>query len=225
MKLSIIIPTLNEAPVLGATLEKAAASSAEIVVVDGGSTDGTVSLARQYTSNVVISPPGRGIQQDFGARRATGDVFLFLHADTRVPAGFQRLITHALQAPHVVFGAFQLRIVPSSPLLDGIALMANLRSRFLKMPYGDQGLFVRRSMYLHVGGFRHWPLMEDVDFVRRLNRMGAFRLVPRPVETSARRWEQETPVFTTLRNWSLLIRYFLGVSPLALARHYRNPRY
>lgn len=224
MKLSIIIPTLNEAPVLGPTLEKAAASSAEIVVVDGGSTDGTVSIAQQYTAGIFISPPGRGAQQDCGARRATGDVFLFLHADTRVPPGFDRLIRHALQVPRVVFGAFRLRIVPSSFLLDGIALMANLRSRFLKMPYGDQGLFVRRSTYIQVGGFRHWPLMEDVDFVRRLNRVGAFRLVRRPVETSARRWEQENPVFTTIRNWSLMIRYFLGVSPHALARHYGNPR-
>jgi len=92
------------------------------------------------------------------------------------------------------------------------------------MPYGDQGLFVRRSTYFDVGGFRHWPLMEDVDFVRRLNGIGAFWLVRRPVETSARRWQQETPVFTTIRNWSLMIRYFLGASPEALARHYGNQR-
>ena len=224
MKLSIIIPTLNEAEILGQTLQGLKPRTAEIVVVDGGSKDGTVRVARQYTPRILISRAGRGFQQDKGARQAQGDVLVFLHADTQLPQEYEHLIHQALADPRVVFGAFCLSIHPAEPAFDLISLMANLRSRLLKLPYGDQVLFVRRGAYFEVGGFQDWPIMEDVDLVRRLNRVGSFKMARGCVQTSARRWQKENLVYTTLRNWSLIFRYFMGVSPNVLARHYVNTR-
>lgn len=226
MKLSIVIPTLNEAEALGQTLEHITVTDefAEIIVVDGGSRDGTVEIARQYTPHVLTSRSGRGPQQDKGARQSRGSVLLFLHADTQLPTEYQWLIHKALENPGVIFGAFYLKFHPSSPGPDLIAFMANLRSRFLRLPYGDQALFVRRGGYFQVGGFQDWPIMEDVDLVRRLNRVGAFKLARGYVRTSARRWKTENLIFATLRNWSLMIRYFWGVPPHALARYYSDTR-
>jgi rSAM/selenodomain-associated transferase 2 len=220
MDISVIIPALNEAARLGETLESLKGTPAEIIVVDGGSHDSTVSVARQYTPHVFRSPRGRGTQQDAGAQRSQGKVLVFLHADTRLPQGYETLIDEAFADPGVTFGAFRLKIHPSSKALELIALMANFRSRALNCPYGDQGLFVRRTAYFQVGGFRHWPIMEDVDLVRRLSRTGRFKLARGAVQTSARRWQREHYAFTTARNWMLMIRYKLGHSPHDLARHY-----
>jgi rSAM/selenodomain-associated transferase 2 len=222
--LSIIIPTLNEAQVLGHNLADLRHESAEIIVVDGGSTDNTLEIARQYTSRVLTSSRGRGPQQAIGARESQGRVLLFLHADTQLPRGYEPLIHETLADESVVFGAFRLRVVPSSPVLDLIALMANLRSKLLRLPYGDQALFVRRNAYFQVGGFKDWPIMEDVDLVRRLNRVGGFKLIHSPVRTSARRWARENAIDTTFRNWARMIRFFLGVPPHVLARNYPDAR-
>jgi len=222
--LSIIIPALNEAETLDHTLTGLKACPAEIIVVDGGSQDGTVEVARTYTSHVVVSRAGRGFQQHVGAQESQGDTLVFLHADTQLPVGFQRLIHHALAEPSVVFGAFSLQIHPSTPALNLIALMANLRSRLLSLPYGDQALFVRRWAYFLVGGFKDWPIMEDVDLVRRLNQIGGFELARGTTRTSPRRWQKENIVYTTLRNYALILRYFIGVSPHTLARYYPDVR-
>ena len=224
MKLSIITPALNEAKILEQTLESLKDQSVEIVVVDGGSKDASVEISLQYTPHVFIAPRGRGLQQHTGALESQGNVLLFLHADTLLPPEYSHLIDQALTDPSVVFGAFCLSFYPPSPALNLIAFMANLRSRFLRLPYGDQALFVRRSAYFQAGGFQDWPVMEDVDLVRRLNRAGAFKLARGYVRTSARRWHVEKLVLTTLRNWSLMIRYFLGVSPYILAQHYPDAR-
>ena len=224
MKLSIVIPTLNEADILGNTLQSLKDHTTEIIVVDGGSNDDTVNVALKFSPHVYISNRGRGIQQHIGANQARGDVLLFLHADTLLPVGYQHMIEHAMTLPNVIFGAFLLSIHPPKPAHDLIALMANLRSRILKVPYGDQALFVRRSAYFKVGGFQDWPIMEDVDLVRRLNRVGGFKLAQGFVQTSARRWQKENIVHCTVRNWSLIIRYCLGASPHALARHYPDRR-
>jgi rSAM/selenodomain-associated transferase 2 len=225
MKLSVIIPALNEAEMLEATLESLVVHPpAEVIVVDGGSRDSTVEVARRYTAQVFVSRPGRGLQQGIGAGHSQGDVLIFLHADTQLPPGYQHLIHQALAYPDVVFGAFHLAIYPSTWALDIVAFMANLRSRCLRVPYGDQAIFVRRKAYFQVGGFRDWPIMEDVDLVRRLNRTGGFKLARGYVKTAARRWQKEKLIYTTLRNWSLIIRYGLGVSPDALYRHYPAAR-
>jgi rSAM/selenodomain-associated transferase 2 len=224
MHISIIIPTLNEVQALESTLTGVQTLCAEIVVADGGSLDGTVCLAKRYTPHVLHCPAGRGIQLDRGARLATGDVLLFLHADTRLPEQADRIIAATLRDRRVVFGAFRLSIDPSTPLLKLISRAANVRTKIFKLPYGDQAIFVRRSVYLQTGGFRPWPIMEDVDLVRRLNRAGRFALAPACVHTSARRWHREHPVFTTARNWCLLVRYFFGSSPAKLIRYYRDHR-
>jgi len=224
MKISIIIPVLNEAEILGTTLEGLKDPPAEIIVVDGGSKDATVRVARQYTPHVLISRKGRGFQQDAGARQSQGDILIFIHADTQLPSMYSHLIYEALSDADVVFGSFYLSIHPSEPGLDLIALMANLRSRFLRLPYGDQALFVRRGAYFQVGGFQDWPIMEDVDLVRRLKRSGRFKMANGFVQTSARRWKKERLICTTLRNWSLIIRYYIGASPHTLARRYPDAR-
>ncbi len=224
MNLSIIIPTLNEAEALEQTLEGLKGEPAEIIVVDGGSNDSTVQVARQYTPHVLTSRKGRGLQQNAGARQSHGSILVFLHADTQLPADYQRLIHQALAHPGVVFGAFHLSIYPSTLALDLLALMANLRSQLFRLPYGDQAIFVQRAAYFQAGGFKDWPIMEDVDLVRRLNSTGGFKLARGRTKTSARRWEKENLVYATLRNWSLIIRYFMGVSVYKLARHYPETR-
>jgi rSAM/selenodomain-associated transferase 2 len=224
VKLSIIIPTLNEEGSLGRILMSITDLAHEIIVVDGGSADKTAEIAQQYTPHVFSTGRGRGRQQHLGACYAVGDVLVFLHADTLPPQGSQTIIESTLSDREVVFGAFRLSIHPPTPGLNLIALVTNLRSRILKMPYGDQALFMRRSDYFRVGGFRDLPVMEDVDLVRRLNRMGRFKLTGDRVMTSARRWEKEGVCRTTLRNWSLLVRYLLGASPQKLHRSYDDIR-
>jgi rSAM/selenodomain-associated transferase 2 len=224
MKLSIIIPALNEADSLGQTLKSIDSHSAEIIVVDGGSTDGTVQTARECGSNVLTSHRGRGIQQHTGALQAQGDTLVFLHADTQLPAGYEQLIKNAMVDLNVLFGAFTLAIHPRSTALNLIAFVANLRSKLLKLPYGDQAIFVRRSAYFQVGGFRDWPIMEDVDLVRRLNRAGDFQLARGSVQTSARRWKQKNVLLTTLKNWSRMVRFCLGTSPHSLVGDYPDVR-
>lgn len=224
MNLSVIIPTLNEAERLAKTLAAVKEQPAEIIVVDGGSRDRTVQVARHYTPHVIPAKRGRGIQQDVGARRASGDALIFLHADTLLPRGYARLIQEVLADPEISFGAFHLSIHPPTPVLRLIALMANIRSQLLGMPYGDQAIFVRRTAYFQAGGFKDWPIMEDVDLVRRLNHTGRFKLARGRVDTSARRWQGEHVAYTTVRNWSLIVRYMLGVSPHALSRRYPDKR-
>jgi len=224
MKLSIIIPTLNEAVSLGQTLAPISSHAHEIIVVDGGSQDDTVKMAHKYASVVLNSNRGRGTQQHVGACHAQGDVLLFLHADTFLPKGFEIMIEEALGDSGVVLGAFHLGYDPPIASFQLIAFMANLRSLLLKMPYGDQGLFMRRSDYFRVGGFKALPLMEDVDLVRRLNRLGKFKLVKGKIRTSARRYNRNGVIYTTVRNWSLIIRYLLGQSPERLHRLYSDAR-
>lgn len=224
MNLSIIIPALNEADTLGRTLSSLTPAAHEILVVDGGSSDGTGEIALEHGAKLVVSRRGRGIQQDKGARQAKGEVFLFLHADTLLPNGFDDLVKDVLKDPKVALGAFQLGFDPTNAWLNVVACMANIRSRALLLPYGDQGLFTGRSDYFRVGGFAHLPIMEDVDLVKKLTRIGKFRLARGKVKTSPRRWQKEGMAYTTLRNWSIIIGYFMGVSPERLWRHYSEMR-
>ncbi len=223
--ISIIVPTLNEANTLPATLRPLVGlPDSEIIVVDGDSQDGTLDVARQYTEKIFRGARGRAHQMNFGAMQAKGSILLFLHADTTLPTAALESIRRGLEDPSVVGGAFRLHIASNHRLLKIIGWAANLRSRYAGLPYGDQALFVRRPVFEAVSGFSSWPLMEDVDLVRRLRARGRVALLPDTVTTSARRWEQEGLAWTTLRNGLLLIGFLLGISPAWLAKRYRAVR-
>lgn len=222
-RISIIIPTLNEA----ATLEAAVAgiprnSSVEIIVADGGSDPATRRVVHRTVDRVVDAPRGRARQLNAGAAVATGPILLFLHADTRLPRGGLDAIRRALRSSTVVGGAFQLQIDSESAALRLIAWGANLRSRWLGLPYGDQALFVRTNVFRAMGGFRDLAIMEDFDFVRRLRRRGRVALLSTAVHTSGRRWVANGVLRTTLVNWLTALLFSAGVGPARLKRQYRR---
>lgn len=219
--ISIIIPACNEEDGIAATVgEVANHPGVEVVVADGGSTDQTVSLARAAGARVVTTLRGRGLQQNAGAAVARGRILLFLHADTRLPDNFHRLVLAAIDLPGVVAGAFPLGIAAQGCGFRLIEWGANLRSGLLQLPYGDQALFMRAEQFSGVGGFRDISLLEDVDLVLRLRRLGRIGLVAQPVRTSARRWLRLGLLRTTMVNQLIMLAYFSGVSPAGLARWY-----
>jgi uncharacterized protein len=222
-KISVIVPVINEQEQLAATLSHVQlAPGDELIVVDGGSTDQTIDTARKFTPDVLISRPGRAQQMNLGAAHATGDILLFLHADTILPPAGLDAVRRAMQPPQIAGGAFRLAIVPSTPALRLIAWGANLRSRFGHLPYGDQALFVRRSLFETLGGYADEPFLEDVKLVLAMRRHGRLVLVPKPVQTSGRRWLGEGVVYTTVRNHVTMALFFCGVAPVTLKRWYSD---
>jgi rSAM/selenodomain-associated transferase 2 len=224
-RISVIVPVLNEQEHLATTLAHVTLSPGdELIVVDGGSTDETVAIARRFTPTVLTSTAGRAQQMNCGAQQAQGDILLFLHADTHLPAAGLEAVRHVMQETRVVGGAFRLAFRPSTSTLRVIAWVANLRSRYARLPYGDQALFVRHDGFDALGGYPDVPFLEDVQLVQRLRRQGKMTLLPEPVHTSGRRWLQEGMVSTTLRNNLVMALYFCGVSPATLKRWYRSRR-
>jgi rSAM/selenodomain-associated transferase 2 len=222
--LSVIIPALNEAAAISKTLEALSRiPELELVVVDGGSTDGTDDLARRY-ANVHRSPPGRARQMNVGAEQTKGELLLFLHADSILSKEAIVAMKKALEDPEIVGGGFCLGIDSSRRALGLIAAAANWRTRLTRIPYGDQGIFVRRSVFEQVGGYPEQPLMEDLEFSRRLKRAGRVVILSETVRTSSRRWDREGILWTTLRNQILVLLYWMGVPPARLARWYRPVR-
>ncbi|HEV2149563.1 MAG TPA: TIGR04283 family arsenosugar biosynthesis glycosyltransferase [Longimicrobiaceae bacterium] len=215
----MIVPALNEAERIVACLRSVAAQAGprELIVVDGGSTDGTPGLARELAT-VAAGPRGRAWQMNVGGRLARGEVLLFLHADSVLPAGALTALRDALADPRAAGGTFTLRFDTDRPWLRLYALLTRFRPRLFH--YGDQGIFVRREVFERLGGFAELPLMEDVDFLRRLRREGRVVLVPRPVTTSARRFLARGIVRQQLLNGALVLLYHLGVAPARLARWY-----
>ncbi len=224
-RISIIVPALNEEAQLPVTLSHVRlAPGDELIVVDGGSTDATASVARQYTSAVLSSPAGRARQMNEGARQARGEILLFLHADTWLPPQGLEAIRAVMQQTQVAGGAFRLAFTPSTRALHLIAWGANLRSRYGHLPYGDQALFIRRCVFDALGGYADVPFLEDVKLVRDLRRQGKLALLSERVQTSGRRWLQEGVVYTTVRNNILVTLYFCGVSPATLKWWYSDWR-
>ncbi len=209
--ITIVIPTLNEADHLPATLEcLAGQEDLEIVVVDAGSKDETCRIASRFGARVLDSAPGRGRQMNAGAAVAGGSVLLFLHADTRLPQVFAHSIGTVLSRPGVVAGAFRLKIDAEGVGLRLVERGANLRSRLFQLPYGDQAIFTSTTMFRAVGGFPELPIIEDVEFMRRMNSCGRIAIASSAATTSARRWRQRGVARMTCLNLFLLTAYLLG---------------
>ena len=230
-KISIIIPVLNEAATIQETLTRLQdVPAVEVIVVDGGSRDDTVALAKQCFQRfapssefrVMSAASGRASQMNAGAAIATGDILLFLHADTHLPPEFDTLVRQTQQNPSTVAGALELRINADLTGVGMIEKMVNVRSRFFSMPYGDQAIFLKATTFHDIGGFPDLPIMEDFELMRRLRRQGKILIVPASVLTSGRRWQTLGVVKTTLINQLMIAGYFLGISPTQLIRWYRQ---
>jgi len=216
--ISVVIPTLNEERLLSGTIESVRREAAEILVVDGGSTDRTPAVAAAAGARVLESSRGRGTQLDRGAREARGDWIVFLHADTRLETGWCASIL-GLDGG-VLGGAFRFALDTPRRARRYTEWAVALRCRVLGLPFGDQAIFCRRGAYEEAGGFPGEPLFEDVAFVLRLRRLGPTVLLPNAAVTSSRRWETDGAALTTLRNNALLLMFLVGVSPSRLARLY-----
>ncbi|MCO6456540.1 MAG: TIGR04283 family arsenosugar biosynthesis glycosyltransferase [Pirellulaceae bacterium] len=223
MNISLVIPVINELACIAAAVDSGwRAGVDEVLVVDGGSTDGTWQLLERLNCRSLRSPAGRAAQQNAGAASARGDVLLFQHADNRLSPRAADQIREALGNPRRLCGAFRQRIDSPRRVYRCLEWGNAWRVRWQGMPYGDQGIFVRREIFQQLGGFPEVPLMEDVLLMRRLRRLAWPVLLPGPLLVSPRRWERHGVVRQTMRNWSLLAALRLGVSPARLAAWYRR---
>lgn len=217
--LTTIVPCLDEEAHLATLLPTLTAAGERVIVVDGGSRDGSVPLARGMIGvEVLETTPPRSHQMNRGAAAATGEALLFLHADAVPPPAFARCIATALADPAVAGGAFDLALDAPGLAPWLVARGASWRSRLTGRPYGDQGIFVRRSVFDAMGGFVPWPLLEDLEFTHRLRRHGRVCLLRQRVTVSARRWQAQGYLRTTLRNVVLAGCFYLGIDPGPFAR-------
>lgn len=220
-----MIPALDEEANLEALLPALVGRAGiECIVADGGSADRSVEVARASGARVVVAPRGRARQMNAGAASATGEILLFLHADTLLPEGFDALVRSALARPGVALGAFRLGICAHGIAFRLIELAVALRSRFLGRPYGDQAIFVRAEAFRETGGFPDLPILEDLAFVLRLRARGRVAIAPARVSTSARRWLSDGVWRTTLRNQGAVWAWRVGVSPERIAAWYHGCR-
>jgi rSAM/selenodomain-associated transferase 2 len=222
-KLSIIVPVLNEGESITDALDALAdlrALGVEVIVVDGGSRDATLLRARTRADRVISAPRGRALQMNAGAEKACGDVLLFLHADTRLPADADHIVLNGLARSGRAWGRFDVKIDGDSPLLVAVAWLMNIRSRLTGIATGDQAIFARRDAFRSIGGFPAIALMEDIALSKRLKRVSRPLCLRACAVTSGRRWDKNGVVSTVLLMWRLRLAYFLGADPKALARQY-----
>ncbi len=223
--ISVIIPVLHEQAVINATIAHLRAIRSderpEIIVVDGDADADTLPVIKDSGVRRLAAGAGRAVQMNAGAAAARGDIVLFLHADTQLPAGAFGRITGCMEGDRFVGGAFDLGIGSEGLAFRIIEKAASLRSRFTRVPYGDQAIFVRSGYFHRIGGYREMPLMEDVDLMRRIRRAGGrIFIIPERVRTSGRRWAREGVARCTIRNRTIMLLYLMGVSPQRLARRY-----
>lgn len=227
VQLSIVMPCLNEAAGIVAALERLQPlrrRGAELIVVDGGSSDGSAALAIPLADRVLSAPRGRASQMNAGAAEARGSVLLFLHADCSLPADSDRLIIDGLQASDKYWGRFDVNLAGAHPLLGLIGFMMNWRSRLTGIATGDQGMFVTRGRFADAGGFPAIPLMEDIALSKHCKAGGAPLCLRARITASGRRWKERGALRTMLLMWRLRLAYFLGADPADLALRYDGYR-
>ncbi len=225
MNISVIMPVLNEAAAIADILAAVTVLRPyEVFVVDGGSTDRTAKIAARFPVQVLASERGRARQMNHGARQATGDVLLFLHADTRLPNSAFADIAAAFDDPRCVGGRFDVELEGEHWMLAVVGRMISYRSRATRIGTGDQAIFARREVFAGLGGYPEIPLMEDIAFCRALKRAGRIACLRSRVVTSARRWEKDGVWGTILRMWMLKLLYLGGVSPTRLKQFYADTR-
>jgi len=225
MRISVIVPVLNEAAHITATLaalQPLRTAGHEILVVDGGSGDATAALARPLCDRVLQAARGRARQMNAGARAALGDVLWFLHADTLATPAALAALLNALAQPACAWGRFDVRLTGAHPVLRVVEWSMNLRAHWSGIATGDQGMFMRRRLFEQAGGFADIPLMEDIALSRRLKRFSAPVRLREPLHTSSRRWEQNGVLSTVAMMWRLRFAYWRGVPPRRLAERYRQ---
>jgi rSAM/selenodomain-associated transferase 2 len=223
MRLSLIVPTLNEELALERTLEHLASFSEEIIVSDGGSEDRTEEIARSFPVIWTQGPPGRGPQLNHGVASSSGEGLVFVHADTELPPNAATEIKQALDNGYAG-GGFRVRFSGSHRLMAVGSRLVNLRTRITRAPLGDQAQFVRREVFDQLGGFHDWPIFEDLDFIRRLKKQAKITVLSSAVITSDRRYAQRGIGRTVALNWLIWSLYAVGVGPERLARFYRQVR-
>ena len=225
MNVSVIIPVLDEEKTIAATLHALIMLQPhEIIVVDGGSHDRSREICRRLGAQVLRSERGRARQMNYGARYATGDILLFLHADSQLPDSAFQDIAAALSDGCCLGGRFDVELEGSHWMLKFVGALINYRSRATKVGTGDQAIFVRRSVFTQVGGYPDIPLMEDIALCRLLKRLGGIACLRSRVVTSARRWESDGVWRTIFRMWTLKFLYLAGVSPVRLKQFYADTR-
>ena len=221
MKLiSIIIPVLDEAEQIEDLLFYLEGFDVELIVVDGGSVDDTVPLARRYDCKLLSTPSGRALQMNMGAEAAGGEVLLFLHADTRLPQNFYSTLTEDFICSGIEWGRFDVNLSGKPVIFRLIEWMMNLRSRWTGISTGDQAIFVRSNTFKAIGGYAEIPLMEDIEICTRLKSRSSPYCAKHRVSTSSRRWENNGIVRTMLLMWRLRLAYYLGVTPEKLVQRY-----
>mgnify|MGYP003488518176 FL=1 len=210
--ISIIIPTLNEEEYIKRCIETVVhVPGIEVIIADGGSTDSTIQIAREYSDvTVVSSMRGRSLQMNSGVSYSNGDILLFLHADCILPGEIVPAIRHVFESSRAVGGAFTMKLLSDKFVYRMLEKGINLRSRIFKLPYGDQGVFVKRSLFKELGGFKKMTACEDLDFIWRMKRYGRITILDEEILTSVRRWGKDGLLRTSVRNQLLLTSYLLG---------------